>query len=99
MGACKPTVVQVAVCAAACRLVNIIGFVPPQDQSRWAQDDRMLAKERKRFAGVFKRFGHPYDADASLGYQVRCAHSVYVQHSRTRSVCLAAGKDAGHVLR
>ncbi|EFJ50173.1 hypothetical protein VOLCADRAFT_89029 [Volvox carteri f. nagariensis] len=37
---------------------------------RWADDDRLMAKDKKRFAAIVKRFGHPYDADATLGYQI-----------------------------
>ncbi|GIL79213.1 hypothetical protein Vretimale_16366 [Volvox reticuliferus] len=42
----------------------------PEVTGRWADDDRLLAKDKKRFAALVKRFGHPYDADATLGYQI-----------------------------
>ncbi len=40
-------------------------------RGRWADEERLLSKDRKRFAALVKRFGHPYDTDATLGYQVR----------------------------
>ncbi|KAG2431984.1 hypothetical protein HYH02_013200 [Chlamydomonas schloesseri] len=42
----------------------------PEVTGRWADADRTLHKDKKRMAAVMRRWGHPYDADASLGYQI-----------------------------
>ncbi|KXZ45076.1 hypothetical protein GPECTOR_59g685 [Gonium pectorale] len=41
----------------------------PEVPGAFAADDRQLAKDKKRMTAVMKRFGHPYDGDATLGYQ------------------------------
>ncbi|KAG2493906.1 hypothetical protein HYH03_007842 [Edaphochlamys debaryana] len=42
----------------------------PEVEGQWAADERRLAKDKKRFAALMRRYGHPYDADANLGYQI-----------------------------
>ncbi|GLC44005.1 hypothetical protein PLESTB_000219000 [Pleodorina starrii] len=42
----------------------------PEVTGRFADDERLIAKDKRRFAALVKRFGHPYDADATLGYQI-----------------------------
>eukprot|EP00198_Chlamydomonas_reinhardtii_P006708 XP_001696044.1 predicted protein [Chlamydomonas reinhardtii] len=42
----------------------------PEVTGRWAEHDRALHKDKKRMAALMRRWGHPYDADANLGYQI-----------------------------
>ncbi|GFR49151.1 hypothetical protein Agub_g11169, partial [Astrephomene gubernaculifera] len=42
----------------------------PEVAGAWADDERLLAKDKKRFAALMRRYGHPYDSDLVLGYQV-----------------------------
>lgn len=42
----------------------------PERQGRYWDEKRHLAKDKKRLLALAKRFGHPYEADRMLGYQI-----------------------------